>query len=140
MSKIYFNSIKVGGNENACLAHYLTIKRLCLNNKNNPREFQEFNHPGLLNAFIPNFSSLHSKLDSGLLGCDIAYVDDRLVPGNFLKILSKGGAPEGVQEIYLKHLVNYDPRVVVSMHTYTCHPNEEWISGLHVQNGVICRI
>lgn len=140
MSTIYFNSIEIAGNDNANLAHLATVKRLCINNKKNPRQFQEFNCPDILNSFIPNFASQYSKLDSSQLGCDIAYVDDRLAPGSVLQILSEGGVPFGIQEIYLKHLLNYDPRVVVSMYTHTCHPNEQWISGLHVQNGIICRI
>jgi len=140
MSNMYINLLEVVGNEKAHLAHSMTIKRLCLNNKRNPREHQEFNTPSLLNAFIPGCSSHYSQLSSSQLGCEIAYVDDRLEPGTALKILSKGGVPYGLQEIYLNHLFKLDPKVIVSMYTYTCQPNEEWLCRLALQAGVICQV
>jgi len=140
MSNLFFNQIKVESGANAQLAHNMAIKRLCAHNKRHPREHQEFNTPELINSFMPGSSSMFSELTQSQLSCKSAYVDDRLMPGAVLKILSTDSPPYGLLEIYLMHLFKIDPKVIVSMYSYTCHSNEEWICNLIVQNGVICQI
>jgi hypothetical protein len=134
---MYINYFSVFGNSSAKTFHEKLIHQLVCENLCNQQIWLDFAHINLRETFFPNQRNIPSFKE---LGCDRAYIDDRLRPGECLKIISINGVPSKLHELYLHNLAKIDPAVKLEMYTCTGHPGEEWIDTITLVNDAVTHV
>lgn len=137
MSNMYINDFSVFGNSSAKAFHKKLIHQLVCENICNQQLWLDFAHINLRETFFPRHRNLPSYNE---LGCDRAYIDDRLKPGEYLTIISINGVPSKLHELYLHMLAKIDPNVELEMYTSTGHQNEEWIDTITLVSGLVTHV
>lgn len=141
MSNLYINHFTITGNSAVTHYHSNLVSQLSYEYSFHSNAPFEFTHLNLCETFFPLYrKSINTS--GGLpgyseLGCERAYIDQNLKPGNNLVIISINGVTDRLQDRYLKTLCEIDPHVVLSMYSFTGHQDEEWERSISIVNDII---